>query len=177
MKLTICIVVILALFPGSVDSQSSAVQSPSAEPSKTSVLPEHRNAIEQYLESVDKAILTDLPNGKVDRMTRCPWRDAMRRQFQDKGLTGLGIELWSETKPVDNFVRLHLRCNVLGLRQIPIATIEPTLTIPVPERDIRLDWYINTGDESLDERVIAIAKEKAKAFQQGAEGDALGRAP
>lgn len=126
----------------------------------------HLGAIRQYLETVDLAILAELPNGKIDRMAHSPWQDDMRKQVQHKGLTGLGLELWSETQPADHFVRMYVRCNILGTKQLSFASIGPTLTIQLPEQDIRLEWYIHTGSQSLDEKIIAIIKEKAKTFQK-----------
>jgi hypothetical protein len=165
MKITACIFLSVIILAGCSRPQLAVNRETVYNAEETSSMPNHMGIISQYLEAVDKAILADLPNGKIDQMTRSSWRDEMQKQFRDTDTSSLGISLWSETQPVDNFVRLRIQCNILGLKQIPFASISPTLTIPVPDRNIRFEWYITTGNESLDKEIISIAKEKADIFQ------------
>lgn len=173
MKLTACIFLSLSLLSGCSSPHPSVNRKPVIPQTTANNLAKHKKTIQQYFEVVDMALIAELPKGKIDRMTRSPWQDKMQKQFQNGDPTRVGIELWSETNPSNNVIRLRVRCNVLGLDQIPIATIEPTLSIPVQERGIRLDWYISTGNKLLDERFAAIAGEKAEFFKQNLTRDGL----
>ncbi len=76
-----------------------------------------------------------------------------RTSAREDSAYGYHIPLWQESGPT---IFHSVACNVLPIHQISFSSISPTRSLEVPEAGIRLDWFVNTGEDALDQQILEI---------------------
>ncbi len=95
---------------------------------------------------------------------RCYIMPDWKKQLHHFERIGYRADLWKERKP-HHFVRLQIACNIFCYDQMTWATIAPQVTVASKKQDIRVDWYVETGDVSLNQKIQRIARVKASLLK------------
>ncbi len=89
------------------------------------------------------------------------WEADMKRQAARED-TGFHLQLWRETAST---ISRSVTCNIRLYDQFLTTAINPTITIDLPQEHLRLDWFVNTGDDGLDAEILAIIQEITAAWR------------
>jgi hypothetical protein len=123
----------------------------------------HASLVEQYLTSVDEGLRAQgiVPH---DSAGAAVWEARFHAQMTSETFSGWSIELWAEPRAGGGIVERQIRCNVVGMNQLPVSTIAPTLSLKKPAQGLRFDWFVSTGDSLRNEEVLGIVKAQALTF-------------
>lgn len=177
---------VLALFLGGCAPSPKSAQTPTVSPSPrqgdTIVLgtmdvmgehavrdvgPERRQALRRqipqlqpYFVAVETAIRALPSPNPTSNMVAKDWRAWFNQQLK-KERGPYSVTLWSYKQGTPYRT---ISCNVASIDQRVDTPIGPTIMIGKRSRDLRLDWFINTGDQKANETIKLIVLREAYKF-------------
>ncbi|MCU0611675.1 MAG: hypothetical protein MUE60_07810 [Candidatus Eisenbacteria bacterium] len=119
--------------------------------------------VRRYLASVNRSLcLKGIVPG--DGAETAPWEAQFDAQTTSESFSGWSVELWAAPRIDGRVVAQQIRCDIIGIGQLPLATVAPTLSIKEPAHGLRFDWFVATGDSLRDEEILGTIRARALTF-------------